>query len=104
MRGDPAGMPAHDFNHHDAFVGFCGCVQPVDRFRDDLHGRIEAERVVGSRKIIVDGLGHANDGITFLCKQFVLDAKRIFASDGDQVVQSIPLPIGFKFLQIFELF
>ena len=26
IRGDPTGIPPHDFNDHDALVGFCGCV------------------------------------------------------------------------------
>ena len=104
MRGDPARMPAHHFHHHHAFVGFRRRVQAVDSFRDDLHGGIEAERVVGPCKVVVDCLRHANDRITFLLTEPVRYAERIFASHDDQIIQPILLPIGLKLLHMFDMF
>ena len=48
--GDPAGVPAHDLDHHHAVVRLGGRVQPVDRLGADPHRRVEAEGVVGARR------------------------------------------------------
>ena len=60
--GDPAHVPAHHLQHHDAVVGLGGRVQPVDRLRRDRDRRVEPERVVGCGQVVVDRLRDADDG------------------------------------------
>ena len=50
MHRDPAGVPAHHLDDHDAVVRLGGRVQPVDRLGRDRHGGVEAERVVGAER------------------------------------------------------
>ena len=47
--------------HDAAAVRLGGGAQPVDRLGRDLDGGVEAERVVGGREVVVDGLRHADD-------------------------------------------
>ena len=61
VQGDPADVAAHDLGDHAAVVGVAGGAQPVHRLGGDLHGGVEAERVVGGGEVVVDGLGHADD-------------------------------------------
>ena len=58
---DPAGVAAHDLQHHDALVAVGGGVQPVEGVHHRGDGRIEAEGHGRGLKVVVDGLGHADD-------------------------------------------
>ena len=58
---DPARVPAHDLDDHDAVVRLGGRVQPVDRLGADRDGGVEAERVVGRGQVVVDRLRDADD-------------------------------------------
>jgi hypothetical protein len=59
--GDPAGVAAHHLDDHDAVVRLGGRVQAVDRLRGDEDRGVEAERVIGRGKVVVDRLRHADD-------------------------------------------
>ena len=59
---DPAGVPAHHLDDHDAVVRLGRRVEPVDRLGADRDGGVEAERVVGAREVVVDRLRDADDG------------------------------------------
>ena len=97
-------MPSHDFNDHDALVGFgCG-VEPVDGFGHDLHGGIESERVVRTGEVVVDGLWNTDNRIAFLLEKPMRDTQSILATDGYERVQAILLPIRLKLLKMFDLF
>ena len=61
VQGDPADVAAHDLGDHAALVRLAGGAQPVHRLGRDLHGGVEAERVVGGGEVVVDGLGDADD-------------------------------------------
>ena len=58
---DPADVATHDLDDHAALVGLRGRADAVDGLRGDLHGRVEAERVVGGVEVVVDRLRHAHD-------------------------------------------
>ena len=59
---DPARMASHHFEHHDALVAG-GCrVQSVQRVRHAGDSGVEAKRHRGGFEIVVDSLGHADDG------------------------------------------
>ena len=45
---EPAGIAAHDLDHHDAPVRLRRRVQAVERLTDDLDGRIEPDAPVGA--------------------------------------------------------
>src|SRR5712691_8193413 len=66
IHGDPAGVTAHDFDHHHAIMGLGGRVHAVDRFGGDVHGSIESEGEVGAGQVVVNGLGDADDFDAFL--------------------------------------
>ena len=61
MQRDPAGVPAHHLDDEHPVVRLGRRVQPVDRVDRDLHGGVEAERVVGGVEVVVDGLRYADD-------------------------------------------
>ena len=81
------GVPAHHLDDHDAVVRLGRRVQPVDRLGRDRHRRVEAERVVGSREIVVDRLRHADDREVVLAEEPGGDAERVLAADRDQRVE-----------------
>ena len=90
---DPARVPAHHLDDHDAVVGLRGRVQPVDRLGGDGEGRVEAERVVGRGEVVVDRLRHADDRERMLLEEPRGDAERVLAADGDEAVEPLRLDV-----------
>ena len=80
---NPAGVAAHDLEHHDALVAGGGGVEAVERVGDALHGGVEAERGGRGGKIIVDGLRHADDGDAVV-EKLVGCGERTVAADADE--------------------
>ena len=85
--GDPAGVPAHHLDHHDAVVRLRRRVQPVDRLGRDRDRGVEAERVVGAGEVVVDRLRHADDREAVLAVEALGDAERVLAADRDERVE-----------------
>src|SRR5207302_3050450 len=100
---DPAGVPAHDFDNHDALVRFSCSVETVNRFCYYLHGGVETERVVGACQIVIDRLGNADNGIPFLLEKLVRNTESILAADGHKRVQAKFLPVRLEFLNVIHL-
>src|SRR5213079_1501004 len=82
----------HHFDNEHAAVRLGGGVQPVDRFRGNIDGRIKAECLVGAGDIVVDGLRHANDGDAAFVNSR-RDTERVVATDGNQHIDAEPLQI-----------
>ena len=61
IKGDPACMASHDFQHDDALVAFCGGVQAIQGIHDGGDGGIKTKGGGGGLNVIVDGLGDADD-------------------------------------------
>src|SRR6266481_2575194 len=61
VQGDPACVAAHDFDEHDAVMGFGGSVEAVDCLRGDDEGGVETEGDFRGIEVVVDGLGYADD-------------------------------------------
>ncbi len=61
-------------------------VEPVERFSDDAHRGVKANAVVRAHEVVVERLGHANDGGTALGEP-VRDALGAVATNGDQGVE-----------------
>jgi hypothetical protein len=80
-------VPPHHLDDHDAVVGLGGRVQPVDRFRRDEDGGVEAERVVRPGEVVVDRLRNAHHREVVLTVQAGCDAQRVLAADGDERVE-----------------
>ena len=59
---DPAGEPPHHLDHHHAPVALGRRVQPVDGHRHAVDGGGEPEGEDGAADVVVDRLGHADDG------------------------------------------
>jgi hypothetical protein len=87
VQGDPAGVPSHHLDDQRAVVRLGGGVQPVDGVHGDLHGGVEAERVVGGAQVVVDGLRHADD-VEAGRGQLGGDAQGVLAADGDEGVDT----------------
>ena len=84
---DPACASAHDLDDHDAVVGLGGGVQPVDRFRADMHGGVESDRNVRAGDVVVDRLRDADDGKPVLREEAMSDPQRSLAADRDDAIE-----------------
>ena len=85
---DPSSVPAHDFHDHHAVVSFGGGVHAVDGFADDVARGIEAEGIVGSAEVVVDGFRHSHN-VYALLVQFLRDGKCIVAADRNQGIDFV---------------
>ena len=83
VNGDPAGVTAHDFEHHHAVVAFRRGVQAIQRIRGAGHRGIKPERDRGGGEVVVNGLGHADDGDAGLV-HLLRDGERPVAAHGNQ--------------------
>ena len=63
---DPTRMASHHFEHHDALVAGGRRVEPIHGISHTGDSRVEAERHRGGFQIVVNSLGHADDGDAFL--------------------------------------
>src|SRR5580692_7702524 len=61
LQRDPACVPSHDFDHHDAMVRLGRSVDFVDGVGCGHERSIETECDLGGGKVVVDGLGYAYD-------------------------------------------
>ena len=64
-------------------------MEPIDRLGRDRHGSVEAERVVGTREVVVDRLRHPDDWEAVLAVEAGRDAKCVLASDRDERVEAL---------------
>ncbi len=85
VQRDPPRVAAHDLDDEDALVRLGGAVQAVDGLGGDGHGRVETERRLRVRQIVVDRLGHADDGLA-LVAEAGRDAEGAVAADRDERV------------------
>ena len=69
VQGQPAGLVAHDLHDEDPVVGGGGGMDAVNDIGGDLNGALETEGGVGAPKVVVDGLGQADDVQAFLTEQ-----------------------------------
>ena len=60
------GVASHDFDDLYPTVRACGRARALDDLRDVAQRRVEAERVIRSRQILIYRLRHANDTHAFL--------------------------------------
>jgi len=89
VQRDPAGVAAHHLHDQRPVVAFRRGVQPVDGLHGDVHGRVEAEGVVGGAEVVVDRLRHPDDGNPLLA-QAGGHAEGVLAADRDQRVDAQP--------------
>ena len=85
--GDPAGVPAHGLDDHDATVALGGRAESIDGLGDDVDSGIEAEGKVGHHQVVVDGLGNADHGKSKVVVEPDGDSQGVVAADGDQGVE-----------------
>ena len=60
MKGNPAGIAAHDLQNHDPVVGLGRGVKPVQRPAGDPDRGIKAESPFGQRNVIVNRFWHTD--------------------------------------------
>ena len=97
---DPAGVAAHDFEHHHAVVALRRGAEAVQRIGGARNGGIEAERQGGGLKIVVNGLGHADDGDAMF-EELLGAAQRAVAAHDHQGAQAELLEIGLGLVEDF---
>ena len=88
VQRDPAGVPAHHLDEHHPLMRLGGAVQPVDGLGRDLQRGVVAECDVGAVDVVVDGLGHPDDGNVLLGEP-VRGGQRALAADRDQHVDAV---------------
>src|ERR1700722_665690 len=90
---DPSAVASHDFDHHHAMMRGGGGVNFVERVGDGMERSVEPERDLGSRKIVVDGLGHADNFQSFL-EKLISDFLRAVAANADDGVDAQLVRVG----------
>ena len=60
FQGNPASIPAHDFQNHDPLVALSGGLQSIQRVTGYLHSGLVTEGVVRTLQIVIDCFGDAN--------------------------------------------
>ena len=61
VEGDPAGVAAHDFDHHHALVAGGRGVQAVEGAGNAFYSGVEAECHIGGLKVVIDGFWNSDD-------------------------------------------
>ena len=97
---NPAGIAAHDFEHHHAVVALRGGAQAVQRVGGAGDGGIEAEGEGGGFEVVVNGLGHADDGDAVF-EELLRGAQRAVAAHDHQGAQAELLEIGLGLVEDF---
>src|SRR5271163_2766640 len=87
LESDPAAVAAHHLNHHHTMVRLCGGVNLVESVGDGVQRGVKSESNLGRGKIVIDGLGNADD-LQSLLKKVVADLLRTVAADGDDGVDA----------------
>src|SRR5690606_35203923 len=85
---DPADVPAHDLGDHAALVRVARRAEAVHRVGRDVHGGVEAERVVGGAQVVVDRLGDA-EHVDAVAPQAVGGREGPLAADRDDAVDAV---------------
>ena len=89
-RADPPRVPPHQLHDHHPVVALRRRVQLVDRLGGGADGGVESERALGAAHVVVDRLGHADDGQP-LPPELVRDLQAAVAADRDQRVEAARL-------------
>ena len=87
------GVATHHLDDECAVVRLGRGVQAVDRLGRDVDRGVEAERVVGGRQVVVDGLGHADD-MHAAGEQLGRNAEGVFATDSDERIDAELVEVG----------
>jgi hypothetical protein len=85
VHGKPARISPHYLDYQHSVVGFCGSMQPVNSFGCDVDGSIKAERIIGSAKVIIYGLGDS-DHLDAIVMQFLRHSQGVVTADYDQSI------------------
>ena len=93
FEGDPAGVPAHDLDHHDAMVRFRGGVDLVHGIGRGHERRIETECDLGGGKIVVDGFRHTDD-VHSLLEKLERDRLRTVPANADHGIDTQLARVG----------
>ncbi len=90
MEGDPSRIPSHDFDDDDAPVRLRSRVQSIDGIGGKAHRRVESKAARRSDDVVVDRLGHADEGNALLV-ELVRDGQGAVAADADERAKARPL-------------
>jgi hypothetical protein len=99
---DPAGVTAHQLHHDHAVVALRSGVHLVERLGRRAHRAVEAEAALGAAHVVVDRLGHADDGEA-LAPELVRDLEAAVAADGHQRVEAARLEGGDQIVRAIDL-
>ncbi len=89
MQRDPAGIAAHDLDHHHPLVAFGSAMQAIQTLRCKADGRIETEGGEGLVQVVVDRLGHTHHPQPLLV-QGIGNGQRAIATNRNQCVDLLP--------------
>src|SRR3989304_7856198 len=68
-------------------------MKPIDRIGDNAYRGIKAKRKVGSRDVIVDGLGHRHELVVKVAPQIVGCRKSTFTADHNRRREIVLFPV-----------
>jgi hypothetical protein len=89
LQRDPAGVSTHHLDDHHPVMGLRRRAEAIDRVGRGSDGRVEPERQVGRRQIVVDRLRHADHRDAELLETQA-DPHRAVAADHDERVDLVP--------------
>src|ERR1043166_1842078 len=88
VQRDPARVPPHELNDEDPVVALGGAVDLVERVGRSADRGVEAEGGFGAGHVVVDGLGHPDDGDP-LAEEPVRDGQAPVAADRHEGVEMV---------------
>ena len=91
LQRDPSGVPAHYFYNHHPVVALCSCVQPIYRVGGNLHCCLKTKSGISSNNVIVNGLGHSDNGQAELFVEQRANRERAIPTNNNQRIQPIVL-------------
>ncbi|EKD33862.1 MAG: hypothetical protein ACD_75C02569G0001, partial [uncultured bacterium] len=93
IQGNPSGVAAHDFDHHDPVMGFRRGMKLIQGFGGGGYRGIEAEGTIRLLQVVVDGFRHT-DHRHSLEGEFMGDIETPVAPDGDVAIKahSVEIP------------
>ena len=88
MHGEVSGIASHNFQNQGAVMRTGSQIQTVNGIHANLNGRVETNRKLGNRSIVVNGFGNADHFNSGAFAIVAADVHAAVAADDDNCIKS----------------